>query len=472
MIGMHVCYLFVGSAGLVYVASIVKLLTEESNHYSLRTYLFGLPDGLPSFYLAEHELRGHVDAVHNVTVLSVERLDLLGNVFEPRDILIHDSGPCFWVAQASFRHVGRIATGTGGEFIWCLELMKNLMEQQKRRLFITNDHHVADFITRKSSSEGHPIVAIHHWSAGLNMAHRWQTLWNLGMWYQFPTFLNHKCTLKMTFFGVSSLSKADASGEPTLPSLDRYLVPFPHKSIAGNTVTGFNDLYDVCSHPGLVEPAAHPPSLTDSDAKIFQLLGTTYAIIYGKFNVDQDLREIHNFLRNRTMWENIHSKTKILVLKCHPNLFQCLDTEEDYFICLDNDSVFKSPPYYNILLKSSTVLIGLGKPILSTSPLEALACNVPVLLPSGQHLFLDESANDDSTLYISANDANEMIAGLDKVLYCRHHPGNADCPQMRGIGRSIKRALDSSNFQEVINRVHQECNTDLDDTPWSWSSSN
>ena len=129
-------------------------------------------------------------------------------------------------------------------------------------------------------------------------------------------------------------------------------------------------------------------------------------------------------LRFERLWDddsNLHRNLKGIILNCDDNLFPILNTTKKQFLCLDKESIFKKSPYYNLLLKNAVFILGLGVPILSTTPFEALICNTPVLLPFGQHSFLDQYSTDGTSQFYSFNSTDQFQNNVRDVLSSYHN---------------------------------------------------
>ena len=126
---------------------------------------------------------------------------------------------------------------------------------------------------------------------------------------------------------------------------------------------------------------------------------TPYYIIYGKWGVVKRMtadKKVFPMFRNSTLWTSLSQGIKGtglrgVVLTCDDKtLFPTLKASPDLFLCVHPESIFKRAPLYNLLLERASFLLGVGAPYLSTTPYEAMACQTKVVLPVGQHNFLDK----------------------------------------------------------------------------------
>ena len=143
-----------------------------------------------------------------------------------------------------------------------------------------------------------------------------------------------------------------------------------------------------------------------------------YYIIFGKFGFLVKVDKISKILRNEKLWDGRGPLGSLIgiILNCDDDLFTVLNTTKNRFTCLDNKSIFKTTPYYNLLIKNAVFVLGLGVPILSTTPFEALICNIPVIMPVGQHAFLDYYTSDGTSQFYSFNSTMEFQNNVRDVL--------------------------------------------------------
>jgi hypothetical protein len=381
-------------------------------------------------------------------------------VLNRKALIIYDIGPCFWVAEGILVH-GR----TGGEYIWCQSLIGQLIELGKE-VYVTNSSKIAKELSLTSHLNGNNMITISHWG--------WQEIAVPQMFifrskYRIPVpSIGADCLIKMNFWGT------EVATEIWPGSLKNYLTVYP--SIGGkdregrysygsraavqnkNTASGFGDQFVKCGDEDISRTLAH--EFEDGKAGNFSLLdlailrsiqgpsansyhsgsrplkgaehsidginGTRfhsnvpYYIVFGKFGKVVSTKKIPSMLRNSNVWAFLQNKDlNGIVLHCDERLFPTLQANSSQFTCLEPTSIFKRAPYYHLLLSRAVFVLGLGVPVLSTTPFEALTCSTPVILPTGQHTFLEGSADSSSptsSLFHGVGSAESLKAAVDTVM--------------------------------------------------------
>lgn len=199
-----------------------------------------------------------------IVKVAVNTSSLLPGENNQNVVLFHDHGPCFWIAQGLQVHVR-----TGGEFIWCLSLIRLLLAVNTSVL-VTNMSSTVTEVASEMRERGCNFAIISHWG--------WQDIALTSHKHKknFAFQFVRPCLLKMNYWGTS------VPTEVWPGAMKRYVSPFPlvHESVERdgherdrtygcpnesstqiNTATGFGDHFDQCSS-----------NIVDADAKLKLLL--------------------------------------------------------------------------------------------------------------------------------------------------------------------------------------------------------
>lgn len=368
-------------------------------------------------------------------------------------LIIFDRGPCFWVAQGSPVH-----ERTGGEYIWCQSIISRLV-RFGNEVFVTNSSKVAMDMSMIAHKNGHHAITISHW--GWQEIVAWKIFGN-----RLPvSAIGTDCLIKMNFWGT------DKPIEVWPGSLRRYLTVYPgpdgnsngaatgvkaaRKSsiVTENTASAFGDQFNHCGHESFKAADAmkdihlngnsaldlrilmdffagdsharghqrrgvlqHHGKSNISGTNSSQSMASQYFIVFGKFGPVAKVEKISPTVQDNELWKHLHNTgMKAIMLHCNETVFEALGVPASYFICLEKTSIFKKKPYYNLLLSKAQFVLGLGVPILSTTPFDALACNTSVILPDGQHTFLEENSKGVTQFY-HADSSEKLITAVDVVI--------------------------------------------------------
>jgi hypothetical protein len=342
-------------------------------------------------------------------------------------LILFDRGPCFWVAQGAPVH-----DRTGGEYIWCKSILARLVRLGKE-VFVTNSSKIAMDMSMIAHKNGHHAITISHWG--------WQEIVAMkffGNSLPVPA-IGRDCLIKMNAWGT------DKPVEVWPGSLRRYLTIYPGAK-------DVRDLFDHCGHEnfkaadamrdihlngdsaldlmimdyiisdshavGYKVRGAHPYQEKESLSRNYtsHFRASQYFIVFGKFGPVAKVEKISHTVRNSLLWNHLRNTgMKAIMLHCNETVFEALGVPADYFLCLEKTSIFKKKPYYNLLINKAQFVLGLGVPISSTTPFDSLACNTSVILPDGQHTFLENHSDAVSQFY-HADSAKSLITAVNKAL--------------------------------------------------------
>jgi len=199
----------------------------------------------------------------------------------------------------------------------------------------------------------------------------------------------------------------------------RFVTPFP---VAGNTYVGSK--VDLCQRDDLhphgdgyapKEDLSVPVSVDRSTRQlIIDNQGEPYAVLIGKWGGTGRINRIHDTFKNNSMvWDYITHQTNLVVLQCPDEFLAATNTVERNFICLPQDSEFRKTKYKS-LVKNAQFLLGIGSPLLSPSPLEALSCSVPVILTTGMHPYVDSHVPKPAAFIVETEE--EVKQAVDSIL--------------------------------------------------------
>jgi hypothetical protein len=417
---------------------------------------------------------GHFEGIDEVYVInrpslqsserfSIARVPLYSSriLKSTNPLILFDRGPCFWVAQGAPVH-----DRTGGEYIWCKSILARLV-RFGNEVFVTNSSKIAMDMSMIAHKNGHHAITISHWG--------WEEIGagNFSNSCLPVPAIGKDCLIKMNFWGT------DKPVEVWPGSLRRYLTVYPganpddnHNTpgtkeslgnrtlkttrklsrVTGNTASGFGDLFDHCGHEnfkaadamrdihlngdsaldlmimdyilsgshalGHKVRGAHPYQEKESFSRNYtsHFRASQYFIVFGKFGPVVQVGQISRTVRNSLLWNHLRNTgMKAIMLHCNETVFEALGVPTDYFLCLEKTSIFKKKPYYNLLINRAQFVLGLGVPLLSTTPFDALACNTSVILPDGQHNFLENHSDAVSQFY-HADSAESLITAVNKAL--------------------------------------------------------
>jgi hypothetical protein len=113
-------------------------------------------------------------------------------------------------------------------------------------------------------------------------------------------------------------------------------------------------------------------------------------------------------------WQALQAKLKLVFMGCSSPLASALQLPDDFgprAFCWNRRP---RPCTYAELLLHATLLIGLGGPLLSPTPLESLACSVPVVLPPAQHPFVAQHAS--AAHFFPVESAESVLTAVDRIL--------------------------------------------------------
>lgn len=365
-------------------------------------------------------------------------------------LILYDRGPCFWVAQGASVH-----ERTREEYIWCQSIISRLV-RFGNEIFLTNSSKIAMDMSMIAHKNGHHAITISNWG--------WQEIGArkfFGNRLPLPA-IGSDCLIKMNFRGT------DKPIEIWPGSLRRYLTAYPGLSPDGpatqglrtarklstteNTAAAFGDHFSQCGHENFKAADAmrdihlNGDSALDlrimilimSDSHSFRHKGrgvhpyqekdsfsgnssshigaSQYFIIFGEFGQAAQVEDISPTVINGDLWRHLHNTgMKAIMLHCNESVFEALGVPSDHFLCLEKTSIFKKKPYYNLLLSKAQFVLGLGVPILSTTPFDALTCNTSVILPDGQHTFLEDNSSGASQFY-HGNSAESLITSVNAAI--------------------------------------------------------
>ena len=385
-----------------------------------------------------------------------------------KSIIIYDTGPCWWAVTHA-----DISGHTGGETIFCGALMGHLIDTGKE-VYITNNSKTLIAAMSHSHSKGRNLVAIIHWGY-TSLSYR--PFLSMEKLRYISPFIGKSCFLKLHFYGTIKPIEVWPG------ALNRYISVYP-TILANTTILSknswflFGDQFHSCGHTEALQilrsanrkltHGEQSSSISVVDETVRSLVINSmrkdtfipYVVIFGKWGTVVHETAVRAFLRGNTLWRNVTAHAKVIFLSCTPELFKILGTPPDIFLCLDGGSIFRKKPLYNLLLQRASVVVGIGAPLHSTTPFESLACHTPVVLPVGQHHFLDYMQRQLPHVYCVST-TTQFLTTLEGIVH-----GNGTRSKDRSL-EGLPKELDGyfdrgkSNVLSAIEDTEKTCAKDI-----------
>lgn len=312
--------------------------------------------------------------------------------------IIFDIAPCWFMAEGARdpSKAPQLHLTTGGEVIWCKNVLAILQQANRRALFV-NDAAAFEslYVAARQARAKH--VSLVHW--GWNQLVMNQTVKPYGLAWLRPPF-REGCILQMGFFGT------DRPVELHFSNMRNYITVYPN---GHNTYSGL-PAPEVCMAP--------------ARSNVSSLRGP-YGLVYGKWGITGDVSAILPMFRGEHLWRQVLKLTRIVFVRCTTPMVDALGIRRYVFASWERSTrvqclnrVKQRPPYGELLQHASFVM-GLGSPRLSPSPVEALYCKTPVISPASQHDFIASHASRPQFFDTATGDA--VIAAVANVTAaCTH----------------------------------------------------
>ena len=388
---------------------------------------------------------------------SHSRVINLGRIFSSSNsVIFFDVGPCWWAAVAYYDR-----SRTGGELVWCQSILKLLLNNGYQ-VYVTNEPGILEAVVTAARTQLKNIVIVVHWG--------WRMISKNNDGIINPLF-GENCIIKMGYYGRHKCNLRD---DLWPGDFAKYLAPFPSFN---NTFSGFGNQFSSCSK-GFSRNDSElflSLTLTSSDEKLFRVMydrSNPYGVVFGKWGTVVHAYQIHHMFRNKTVWTRISEVATVVVLQCHPSLFEALNTNDNTLRCLDFASIFRSSPFYDILIRRATFVLGLGAPFQSTTPLEALACGTTVILPRRQHPYLETRSLALPMLHIVAN-SEEMLRTVCNVTASKKRSTSESVSLDPEVSRDVLSNFAAGERQllALVRRVQRECSEGRGDLRLSYNES-
>mmetsp|Transcript_31656 Transcript_31656/g.77611 ORF Transcript_31656/g.77611 Transcript_31656/m.77611 type:complete len:583 (+) Transcript_31656:222-1970(+) len=352
------------------------------------------------------------------------------SLIRSRMVIIND-GDCSMVPSLGGVDRGLLSKKSGGEFLFCENVILLASAAGYVVSVMNNVQSLARLVGDLERASRPPLVILHNGAEhlpGINLT-------GPGLATLPPPFRT-ECFAKLGFWGPGTVKTSAA---------ENYIMPFPMPPHSHSGVRS-----DLCRRTHGMRP-----NMIQADQEI--LSSSPFAILYGKFSAMKKPDMVHVWLRNGSLWDNMVARVRIIVTHCHPTLAVALRHSLDSFVCLDPESALRGPNFAD-LLGSAEFVLGGGHPILSPTPLEALSCNTSVILPRGQHSFLETVGR--KPAFYAVDNADELLAAVDEVLSMRA------AGRKEAVGRvsdTVLRANDATDgdlqrsFAGVLNNISRAC---------------
>jgi hypothetical protein len=256
-----------------------------------------------------------------------------------------------------------------------------------------------------------------------------------------PPPLREQCYLQMGFWGPHTAWP----GSPR-----NFVTPYPHPSGGGAHVGVRADLCE--------RTRGRRPALSPEDESLLSQ-GGGYALLYGKFSATANPEAAPAWVRGPGLWADVLARVgRVVVSDCTPGLARALGVELSSFTCLHRASPLRGANLAD-LIERAHVVLGVGSPHLSPTPLEALACNTSVVLPRGQHPFLEENAGPPA--FQAVGGASELLRAIEAAMALggRGERGEAVAAAARGALRLVDPRSDElrRDFARTLEAAHAAC---------------
>jgi hypothetical protein len=191
----------------------------------------------------------------------------------------------------------------------------------------------------------------------------------------------------------------------------------------GTTYVGLDS--DLCHREDLLEAGRNsstnsmfqlPISVNTTSRELMESgLGEPYSFLIGKWGATADKRRVHPmFLQNNKLWNYMTNQTNLVVLNCPDEFFEMSGaTKNSKIVCLDTESKFRTELYMH-LVKNAQLVLGIGSPPLSPSPIEALSCSRPIVLASGMHYFVHQYVSEPAHYEVDSEE--QVIRAFEEIL--------------------------------------------------------
>ncbi len=303
--------------------------------------------------------------------IAVHHNDSAWLVHIERNVVVFDTNPCFWAATAAYsKHAHSNLTPdprhtTGGEMIHCRKLF-HLLHRMNRTITVLGDFDVLYHFTKVAVAARKPPVTIRHgpdwWGAHLGTQNQ------DGMNVLIPPF-SEPCTMMLGYW-VDDI--ADPRHAPvSLSDSSKIISSYYSKD---KTFIGF-ERPARCPHKHGSRP-----------------FNRSYVFVFGKVGTSMCATEkILPIFKNSSLWEVLVAQHMVVFVRCFPELPDHLGIElnrwkawvrNGHVTCL---SALAEPVAYEDLLAYADVVMGLGCPVISPTPLQALYCQTPVIVAASQH---------------------------------------------------------------------------------------
>ncbi len=316
-------------------------------------------------------------------------------------VVIFDEGPCFWLAYSLYNKDDPYLAGdptqrAGMEIVSCQALLRILHRRMERTVVVSADADAAKRLVRQATEAHNPPVVIIHW--GVHHTTRQINGYNVLQW---P--FNEACTFHYNCWGTLT-AEGSKTGLISLANASQVLSIYPN---AWNTAVGF-------ARPKLCSGCVNTKRPFDS----------TYVFVFGEWGEDSaQVSQINPVFKNATLWDRVVAKHVVVFVRCPDELPRAVGVREARWkawvlrgrvVCLDTLPEHDVPSYETLLVHAEAVL-GVGVPLQSPTPLQALHFRTPVILPPGQHYYIADTTQPPHA-YIpeSAEDALQAMGEIEE----------------------------------------------------------
>ncbi|GIL66560.1 hypothetical protein Vafri_20058 [Volvox africanus] len=303
---------------------------------------------------------------------------------DKKTVVIMDTGPCWWLAEGISSNTRiDLSKRTGGEYVWCSRILELLQKLGYNTVF-TKTARAAEKFILAGQRQGTDHLLLVHW--GYDALSSPEKYGNASLIR--PPF-REECLIMMWYYGIE-VPRGLWPGD-----LKFYLAVYPHI---------FN------SYTGLPQPPDCPVRSAEPSVP----LKPSYGVVFGKFGVTAKVTLIPLLFRNASLWSSLSTRTHLVFVSCNDALAEALGLGINYrerYTCWTD---LPERGSYHQLLWDAAFVIGLGTPELSPTPVEALWCRTPVIMPPGQHRYLSASAP--SSQFHAVRSTQDVLVAVDKCL--------------------------------------------------------